>query len=86
MVINYPVVWSARAKNNLHHIIDYKKNKESVERAVLVRNGLLQATQKASIYPTKHKIEPNYNRTDIRFAVKWHFKIVFQITGNRSDY
>ena len=32
-----------------------------------------------SNFPTKHAQEPYINRNNVRFAVKWSYKIVFDI-------
>jgi plasmid stabilization system protein ParE len=80
MVITHRVLWSARAKNDLRTSIEYVKFRESVGRAMYVRDGLLQTVSKVAICPTKHRIEPIFNHPDIRFAVKWRYKIVYQVT------
>ena len=81
MAVTHSVVWSERAKADLRQNIQYIRLRESVTRAAHVRNGIIEATNKAAIYPTKHRIEPIYNRHNIRFVVKWRYKIIFQIEG-----
>ncbi len=64
----------------MHHILSYIKRTQSRERARHVRLGIQDAARATVDMPTKHRIEPSLERTDIRYILKWRFKILFQIT------
>ncbi len=76
----YTVKWSGPAKADIHNILDYIKRTQSHERARYVRLGIQDAVRATVDMPTKHRIEPTLERTDIRYILKWRFKILFQIT------
>ena len=44
-----------------------------------VINGIMAKAKELQIIPTKHAHELYINRDNVRFAVKWSFKIVFEI-------
>ena len=79
MVKKYFLYWTPEAKKDLKPIFDYIANVESRERALYVVNGIVAKAREIQNIPTKHAREPYINRENIRFAVKWSFKIVFEI-------
>lgn len=75
------IVWANQAKADLLAIMEYIKIQESTSRARYVRDGVINAVNRIASFPNKHRIEPVFNRRDVRFSVKWRYKIVFQIVG-----
>lgn len=75
------IVWANQAKADLLAIMEYIKIQESVSRARYVRDGIINTVNRIATFPNKHRIEPVFNRRDVRFSVKWRYKIVFQIVG-----
>ena len=79
MVKKYFLYWTPEAKKDLKPIFDYIARAESRERALYVINGIMAKAKEIQFIPTKHAHEPYINRDNVRFAVKWSFKIVFDI-------
>ena len=75
----YFLYWTPEAKKDLKPIFDYIVSIESRERALYVINGIMAKAKEIQIIPTKHAREPYINKENVRFAVKWSFKIVFEI-------
>ena len=82
MVKKYFLYWTPEAKKDLKPIFDYVASVESRERAFYVINGIMAKAREIQNIPTKHAREPYINQDNIRFAVKWSFKIVFEIKEN----
>ena len=82
MVTKYSLYWTPEAKRDLKPIFDYIASVESRERALYVIAGIRAETKEIVIFPTKHPNEPYINRDNVRFAVKWSYKIVFEIKEN----
>jgi plasmid stabilization system protein ParE len=81
-VKHYIIKWTLEARNDLHLIFDYISRIESRERALHVVDAIRKEVLKTGIFPTKHPKEPRINNGNIRFTVKWSYKIVFEISGN----
>ena len=64
----------------MHHTLAYIKRTQSRERARYVRLGIHEAALHAALMPEKHQKELAFERADIRYVVKWRFKIVFMLT------
>ena len=47
-----------------------------------VINGIIATAKEIKNIPAKHAREPYINQDNVRFAVKWSFKIVFEIRDN----
>ena len=82
MVTEYSLYWTPEAKKDLKPIFDYIKHAESRERALYVITGIRAKAKETLTFPTKHAIEPYINRDNVRFVVKWSYKIVFEIKEN----
>ena len=82
MVKKYSLYWTPEAKSDLKPIFDYISSVESRERALYVINGILTKAKETLNFPTKHAHEPYINRDNVRFTVKWSYKIVFEIKEN----
>ena len=82
MVTKYSLYWTLEAKRDLKPIYDYIARIESRERALYVIAGIRAKTKETLNFPTKHAHEPYINRGNVRFAVKWSYKIVFEIKRN----
>ena len=82
MVTKYSLYWTQEAKGDLKPIFDYVARVESRERALYVIAGIREKAKETLHFPTKHAHEPYINRDNIRYAVKWSYKIVFEIKKN----
>ena len=82
MVEKYSIYWTPRAKQNVTAIFNYLARVESYERANYVVTGIAEKAAETANFPAKHPKEPFINRSNVRFAVKWSYKIVFQIKGD----
>lgn len=82
MVEKYTLYWTPEAKRDLKPIFNYIARSESRERALYVIDGIRTKANETLNFPTKHPHEPQTNRENVRFAVKWSYKIVFEIKGN----
>jgi plasmid stabilization system protein ParE len=76
----YNIIWKKTAKKDLRHIFAYIVSRSGAERAEHVWQGINDTVYRAAFMPQKHAVEPWYNRQDIRFTVKWKYKIIFLIT------
>lgn len=81
MVNKHSVYWTSEAKNDLKPIFEYISGAESRQRALYVIAGIRETAKETASFPSKHAKEPYINRDNIRFAVKWSYKIVFEIKG-----
>ncbi len=79
MNVKVNIIWSNKSKQSLIDIMNYIKNRDSLAKAKYVKNEIIKTVENASLFPYKHPIEPIFNNTDVRFTVKWNFKIVFKI-------
>jgi len=82
VVTKYSLYWTSEAKKDLKPIFDYIISVESRERALYVIAGIRSEAKGILNFPTKHALEPYTNRDNVRFVVKWSYKIVFEIKGN----
>ena len=82
MVTKYSLYWTPDAKRDLKPIFDYIARVESRERALYVIAGIREKAKEIVNFPAKHTEEPYTNRDNVRFAVKWSYKIMFEIKGN----
>jgi len=82
VVKKHSVFWTQEAINDLKLIYDYISGSESCQRALYVVTGIRKEANETAKFPTKHTKEPYINRENIRFAIKWSYKIVFEIKGN----
>jgi plasmid stabilization system protein ParE len=78
----YIIKWTLEARNDLHSIFDYINRIENRERALHVIDAIRKEAFKTGTFPTKHPKELRINNENIRFTVKWSYKIVFEIRGN----
>jgi len=67
---------------DLKPIFEYISCVESRQRALYVIAGIREKAKETANFPTKHAKEPYINSDNIRFAVKWSYKIVFEIKGD----
>jgi plasmid stabilization system protein ParE len=80
----YKVVVSKLAKIDLRNIVTYISNVESDTRAKYVEQGILSEMKQLEYFPTAYP-KDEYASTDkreIRFAMKWRYKILFFIDAN----
>ena len=82
MVNKYSVYWTPEAKSDLKPILEYIVHIESRQRALYVIEGIRKRAKETANFPTKHAKEPYVNRDNVHFALKWSYKIVFEIEGN----
>jgi len=82
VVEKYSLYWTNEAKRDLKPIFDYITSVESRDRALYVINGIIAKAKETLIFPTKHAREPYIDRDNVRYVVKWSYKIVFEIKEN----
>jgi plasmid stabilization system protein ParE len=75
----YALRWTKQAKGDLRKIFTYILKTNSRERAVYVIGGIKEEAAKITLFPAKHAKEPEDIPGNIRFAVKWSYKILFTI-------
>ena len=79
-MVKYNVRWSEQSKNDLKEIFEYIKNAESLERARYVITEIKKAANEITCFPYKHTQEPVIFDKTVRYAIKWHYKILFTIS------
>jgi len=80
VVNKYSIRWSRQSKEDLKQIFDYiLETEKNRERAVYVIFGLKQKANETTLFPTKHAKEPVDIPGNMRYAVKWSYKILFTI-------
>jgi plasmid stabilization system protein ParE len=82
VVIKYSLYWTPEAKRDIKPIFEYIARVESPEKAMYVIKGIRAKAKETIAFPSKHPIEPYINKNNVRFAVKWSYKIVFEIKEN----
>ena len=79
-MVKYTVRWSEQSKTDLKAIFEYIKNAESPERARYVITEIRKTANEITCFPLKHTIEPVIIDKTVRYAIKWHYKILFTIS------
>jgi plasmid stabilization system protein ParE len=82
MVNKYSVYWTTEAKSDLKSIFEYISSVESRKRALYVVTDIRKKAKETAGFPTKHAKEPYINKDNVRYALKWSYKIVFEIKEN----
>jgi plasmid stabilization system protein ParE len=82
VVNRYSIYWTPEAQSDLKPIFEYISRAESCQRALYVIAGIRKKVKETAIFPTKHPKESFINQDNVRVAVKWSYKIVFEIKGN----
>jgi plasmid stabilization system protein ParE len=82
VVKKYSLYWTPEAKKDLKPIFDYIVRVENRERAIYVVKGIRAIANEIVNFPAKHAHEPHINKDNVRFTVKWSYKIVFEIKEN----
>lgn len=72
------IIWHSRAEQDLSENISYIAQ-QSPQNAIAVLNTLLELADSLATMAYKYPKEPVYNKEDIRYVTKWHFKIVYRI-------
>lgn len=72
------VEWSEDSIFSMQSIYDHIF-KESPQNAYLVIDTLFDLGEKLNIFSEKNPKEPIYNSDEIRFFLKWNFKIIYRI-------
>ena len=78
-MVKLAVRWSEQSKIDLKEIFLYIKNVESHERAKYVVSNIRIVANMITPFPTKHAKEPFITDIDVRYIVKWSYKILFTI-------
>ena len=69
--------WSEQSKLDLKEIFEFVKNAESNVRAKYVINNIRQEAKNITVFPSKHAIEIMIANGNVRYAIKWNYKILF---------
>jgi len=80
----YKIVVSRLAKTDLRNIAAYISNVESDTQAKYVERGILSEMKRLEHFPTAYPKDEyaSINNKEIRFVMKWHYKILFFIDAN----
>jgi len=80
----YKIVVSKLAKTDLANIVSYISDIESVAQAKYVERGILSEMKRLELFPTAYPKEKyaSIDNVEIRFIVKWHYKILFFVESN----
>ena len=76
-MVKYTVRWSEQSKTDLKEIFEYIKNVESRERANYVITNIRKAANEIIYFPSKHAQELAILDETVRYAILWHYKILF---------
>ncbi|GHT04956.1 hypothetical protein FACS189440_01480 [Bacteroidia bacterium] len=82
---NNSIIWSDIAMSDLDSILEYISQNSSEERSRYVLNGIKKAVNNIYPFPYKFPRELSYNRDDVRYTVKWRYKIVYKIFSNHVE-
>ena len=72
------IKWHIRAMEDLNDNINYI-TKQSPKNAKKVLDTLTKLTDNLIVFPFAYPKEPIFNKDNIRFIVKWSFKIIYRI-------
>jgi len=80
----YKVVVSELAKTDLRNIVAYISNVESTTQAKYVERNILVEIKRLEYFPSAYPKDEyaSVDGREIRFIVKWHYKILFFIDIN----
>ena len=81
----YKVIVSEFAKIDLRNIVTYISNVESTTQAKYVERGILSEMKRLEYFPTAYPKDEyaSRNNREVRFIMKWHYKILFFIDVNK---
>jgi len=72
--------WTNKAKADIKNIYNYIKDRDKSSTSALYVISSIRNKAKETIYfPFKSPAEPTFNEKEIRFAVLWSYKIIFEI-------
>ena len=72
------IIWFDKATQDFLDIISFI-NGQSPQNALIVYDGIIAVIESIAVLPYKFSIEPNYNKENVRFVSKWHYKIIYRI-------
>jgi len=80
----YKVVVSTLAQSDLLNIVNYISNSESDTQAKYVERGILSEMKCLKYFPMAYPKDEyaSTNDREIRFIIKWRYKILFFIDAN----
>jgi plasmid stabilization system protein ParE len=76
---NNLIIWSDIAVSDLNGILEYINQNAGEERALYVLTGIKGAISKIFPFPHKFAREPLFNNNNVRYTVKWNYKIIYKI-------
>ncbi|GHT47669.1 hypothetical protein FACS189440_08870 [Bacteroidia bacterium] len=79
------VIWSDKALSDLDSILEYISQNAGEEYADYVLKGIEETVSRIYPFPHKHVREPLLNDYNIRYAVKWKYKIIYEIFSNHVE-
>ncbi|MBM9499228.1 type II toxin-antitoxin system RelE/ParE family toxin [Leptospira sp. 201903071] len=72
------IVWSLRAKSDLHDIYDYI-TKDSEVYALNVINRIVDAVENIPLFPLMGRVVPEFNIENLRERISGNYRIVYRI-------
>jgi len=81
---NYKIVVSKLAQTDLQNIVSYISDIDGITQAKYVERGILSEMKRLEHFPTAYPKDEfaSKNNKEIRFIVKWRYKILFFIDEN----
>jgi len=76
------IIWSEKAKTDFSSILEFIHLNESRERALYVLKGIEKTISQIFPFPYKFGKETKFNNPNIRYAIKWRYKIIYEISDN----
>jgi len=80
----YKILVSELAKEDLQNIVNYISDAESTARAKYVEHSILSEIKRLESFPSAYPKDEfaSIGNREIRFIMKWHYKILFFIDEN----
>jgi plasmid stabilization system protein ParE len=82
---NNSIIWSDRALFDLNSILEYINQNSGKERANHVLKGIEATIKQIYPFPYIFAKEPTINDNNIRYIVKWSYKIIYEIFENHIE-
>ena len=79
MVKNQTLKWTQAARDDLKSIFDYIYDVDCKRNAFYVVSEIRKQAQKILVFPELFPKEQKINDDNIRFTIKWRYKIIFKI-------
>jgi plasmid stabilization system protein ParE len=79
------IIWSEEALSELEAILEYVNQNSGGERAIYVLKGIEKAVDQIYPFPYRFVREPLFNDNNIRYTLKWKYKIIYKIFSDHVE-